>query len=100
MYKIGIFQIFFVKTKSQSGRERTTKKYMYLETISYTNSKEFCVKYNAIIQKYANKNNIIMLEFNEEKQAFITFNTSKKEVLLHPYIGVKQSGGGKVDYTL
>lgn len=83
---IGIFQIRYekIKTKNGKGRTITKKRYLYLDNYTYTTSLDLYQKSKAMNQRYANLNDVVEFYFDTEEGAYITFNTSKKLILLYP----------------
>lgn len=77
MDKIGIFQVTYEKQK-----KKTKKRYLFLDSFLYTSNLDFIKKTKDYLKRYANLNNIILLEFDEKKDSYITYNTSRKEVEL------------------
>lgn len=79
MNNVGIFKIVFEK-----ANKRTRKKYLYLDNFTYSNNLEYLEKSKNIFNRYKNLSNTCLLEYDSKEKAYITYNTSKKKVLLYP----------------
>ena len=79
MNNVGIFRIVFEK-----ANKKTKKKYIYLDNFTYANNLEYLEKSKSIFTRYKNLSNTCLLEYDSEENAYITYNTSKKKVLLYP----------------
>lgn len=74
---MGVFQVTYEKQK-----KRTKKRYLFLDSFLYTSNLDFIKKTKDYLKRYANLNNIILLEFDKQKDSYITYNTSRKEIEL------------------
>ena len=79
MNNVGIFRIVF-----QKANKRIKKKYIYLDNFTYSNTLEYLEKSKNIFNRYKSLSNTCLLEFDPNESAYITYNTSKKKVLLYP----------------
>ena len=84
MHNIGIFHIRYEKVKNEKGKTRTKKRFLYLDNFSYTSSLDLYKKSKELLKRYANMNNIIMLDYEPTESAYVTYNTSKNKILLYP----------------
>lgn len=79
MNNVAIFKVIFEKTN-----KRTKKKYLYLDNFSYSNILEYLEKSKNLFNRYKMLSNTCLLEYDSKENAYITYNTSKKKVLLYP----------------
>ena len=79
MNNIGIFHVRYEK-----NNKKTKKRFLYLDNFSYTSNLDLYKKSKELLKRYANMNNIVMLDYEPESSAYVTYNTSKNKVLLYP----------------
>ena len=79
MNNVAIFKIIFEK-----NGKRTKKKYLFLDNFTYSNNLEYLEKSKNLFNRYKTLSNTCLLEYDFKEKAYITYNTSKKKVLLYP----------------
>ena len=79
MNNVAIFKIIFERTG-----KRTKKKYLYLDNFSYSNTLEYLEKSRNLFNRYKALSNTCLFEYDFTEKAYITYNTSKKKILLYP----------------
>lgn len=64
--------------------KKTKKNFLYLDNFTYSTCLDLYQKSKTLLKRYANMNNIIMLDYDPREKAYITYNSSKKRILLYP----------------
>ena len=74
----GLFQVVYTKYQTSSNKERIKKEFLFLESFHHETSMEYIQQYNTLSKRYANLNNVIILEYDNTEKGFIFYDKGRK----------------------
>lgn len=92
MDRVGFYQIVYTTYKTSTNKDRTKKQFIFLDEVITNNTFEKLEKCKETFNRYKNYNNVIMLDYDKNTNAYI-FSKSKMVTLkLSTDKGILQDG--------
>lgn len=92
MDRVGFYQIVYSTYKTNTNKDRIKKQFVFLDEVITNNTFEKLEKCKEIFNRYKNYNNVVILDYDKNMNAYI-FSKSKKVTLkLHTKKDILQDG--------
>ena len=92
MDKVGFYQIVYTTYKTSTNKDRIKKQFIFLDEVITNNTFEKLEKCKELFNRYKNYNNVVMLDYDKNINAYIFSKNRNVTLKLSTNKGILQDG--------